>query len=236
MTSTSISRSRAASPRGWVSFTTIPTPPAPRRSLAGHRVIRCFWPPSTPDGRRRTQHQRASRSPSRSSARATVWLIGLIALYSAGPRAGVWAAWIAAVYPPLVSLPAYALSETIYSAVALGAAFVLQVAVDRSAGTRARPRRNRSGANCWRARRRRRARAAGDAPLRAACGHLASDSAAVPPGSRDAHRRGRGHHAVDVAQPACLRSLRAHRLGRRRDILDRQSSSRPRRRRPGREP
>ena len=70
---------------------------------------------------------------------ATVWLIGLIALYSAGPRAGVWAAWIAAVYPPLVSLPAYALSETIYSAVALGAAFVLQVAVDRSAGTRARP-------------------------------------------------------------------------------------------------
>jgi len=62
----------------------------------------------------------------------TVWLIGLMALYSAGPRAGVWAAGIAAVYPPLVSLPSYALSETLYSAVALSAAFVLQRAVDRS--------------------------------------------------------------------------------------------------------
>ena len=62
----------------------------------------------------------------------TVWLIGLIALYAAGPRAGVWAAGIAAVYPPLVSLPSYALSETLYSGVALAAAFVLQLAVDRA--------------------------------------------------------------------------------------------------------
>ena len=61
----------------------------------------------------------------------TVWLIGLIALYAGGPRAGVWAAGIAAVYPPLVSLPAYALSETLYSGVALAAAFVLQLAIDR---------------------------------------------------------------------------------------------------------
>ncbi len=61
----------------------------------------------------------------------TVWLIGLIALYAVGPRAGVWAAGIAAVYPPLVSLPSYALSETLYSGVALAAAFVLQLAVDR---------------------------------------------------------------------------------------------------------
>lgn len=63
---------------------------------------------------------------------ATVWLIGVIALYAAGPRAGVWAAGIAAGYPPLVTLPAYALSETLYSAIALGAAFALQVAADRS--------------------------------------------------------------------------------------------------------
>jgi 4-amino-4-deoxy-L-arabinose transferase-like glycosyltransferase len=65
----------------------------------------------------------------------TVALIGLIALYAAGPHAGVWAAGIAAIYPPLVSLPSYALSETLFSAVALAAAFVLQLAVDRSEGT-----------------------------------------------------------------------------------------------------
>ena len=62
----------------------------------------------------------------------TVWLIGLIALYGAGPRAGVWAAGLAAAYPPLVSMPSYALSETFYSAVALATAFVLQLAVDRT--------------------------------------------------------------------------------------------------------
>jgi hypothetical protein len=62
----------------------------------------------------------------------TVWLIGLIALYCAGPRAGVWAAGIGAVYPPFVSLPSYALSETLYSAIALATAFVIQLAVDRS--------------------------------------------------------------------------------------------------------
>jgi 4-amino-4-deoxy-L-arabinose transferase-like glycosyltransferase len=62
----------------------------------------------------------------------TVGLVGLIAFYAAGPRAGVWAAGIAAVYPPLVSLPSYALSETLFSAVALAAAFVLQLAIDRA--------------------------------------------------------------------------------------------------------
>jgi 4-amino-4-deoxy-L-arabinose transferase-like glycosyltransferase len=61
----------------------------------------------------------------------TVWLIGLMALYYAGPRAGVWAAGLSAAYPPLVSLPSYALSETLYSALALATAFVLQLAVDR---------------------------------------------------------------------------------------------------------
>jgi 4-amino-4-deoxy-L-arabinose transferase-like glycosyltransferase len=62
----------------------------------------------------------------------TVWLIGLMALYAAGPRAGVWAAGLAAAYPPLVSMPSYALSETLYSALALATAFALQLAVDRS--------------------------------------------------------------------------------------------------------
>jgi 4-amino-4-deoxy-L-arabinose transferase-like glycosyltransferase len=55
-----------------------------------------------------------------------VWLIGAIAQRAAGPRAGVTAAAIAAVYPPLVWTPAYVLSETVFSAVALGAARVLQ--------------------------------------------------------------------------------------------------------------
>jgi 4-amino-4-deoxy-L-arabinose transferase-like glycosyltransferase len=62
----------------------------------------------------------------------TVWLIGLMTLYAAGPRAGVWAAALAAAYPPLVAMPSYALSETLYSALALATAFVLQLAVDRS--------------------------------------------------------------------------------------------------------
>jgi Dolichyl-phosphate-mannose-protein mannosyltransferase len=54
-----------------------------------------------------------------------VWLIALIAGRAAGPRAAVMAAVIAALYPPLVFIPAYALSETLYSTVALAAACVL---------------------------------------------------------------------------------------------------------------
>lgn len=61
-----------------------------------------------------------------------VLLLGAIALRSAGPRAGISAAAIAAVYPPLVWFPAYVLSETLYSTVALAAAFLLQLAADRA--------------------------------------------------------------------------------------------------------
>jgi len=60
----------------------------------------------------------------------TVWLIGGIALQSAGPRAGVAAAFIAAVYPPLVWIPAYALSEALFCLVALLTVAVLQRAAD----------------------------------------------------------------------------------------------------------
>jgi hypothetical protein len=56
---------------------------------------------------------------------AGVWLIGVIACRAWSPRAGVAAAWMAAIYPPLVFLPAYALSETLYSTLALGAARML---------------------------------------------------------------------------------------------------------------
>ena len=63
---------------------------------------------------------------------AGVWLIGLIALRAGGNRAGLTAAAIAAVYPPLVWFPSYVLSETLYSFVALASAAVLQLAVDRA--------------------------------------------------------------------------------------------------------
>jgi 4-amino-4-deoxy-L-arabinose transferase-like glycosyltransferase len=54
-----------------------------------------------------------------------IWLIGAIAGRIAGPRAAVTAAAIAAVYPPLVWMPSYVLSETLYSTVALAAALLL---------------------------------------------------------------------------------------------------------------
>ena len=55
-----------------------------------------------------------------------IWLIGMIAARTAGPRAGIAAAAIAAVYPPLVWMPAYALSEQLFSVVALTIAVALQ--------------------------------------------------------------------------------------------------------------
>jgi 4-amino-4-deoxy-L-arabinose transferase-like glycosyltransferase len=61
-----------------------------------------------------------------------VWLIGMLAMSYAGARAGVAAAGLAAVYPPLVFVPAYVFSETLYSTLALTTALVLQRAVDRA--------------------------------------------------------------------------------------------------------
>jgi 4-amino-4-deoxy-L-arabinose transferase-like glycosyltransferase len=60
-----------------------------------------------------------------------VWLIGLIALRAAGSRAGVAAAAIAAVYPPLVWIGAYVFSEALYTALALAAVLLLDRAMDR---------------------------------------------------------------------------------------------------------
>jgi len=56
---------------------------------------------------------------------AGIWLIAAIAGRAAGSRAAVVAAAIAAVYPPLVWMPSYVLSETLYSTVALAAALAL---------------------------------------------------------------------------------------------------------------
>jgi hypothetical protein len=59
-----------------------------------------------------------------------VWIIGMIAIRTAGAAGGVAAALIAACYPPLVWMPAYVLSETLYSTVALGSVLMLDVALD----------------------------------------------------------------------------------------------------------
>ena len=67
---------------------------------------------------------------------AGVWLIGLLALHSGGERAGITAAGIAAVYPSLVSMPSYVLSETLYSTMALGCALMLQDGLSSATGTR----------------------------------------------------------------------------------------------------
>jgi 4-amino-4-deoxy-L-arabinose transferase-like glycosyltransferase len=60
-----------------------------------------------------------------------VFLIGLLAMASAGPRAGVVAAFVAALYPPLISMSGYALSETLYCALALLTVMLVQRGVDR---------------------------------------------------------------------------------------------------------
>ena len=61
----------------------------------------------------------------------TIWVLAAAASRAAGPRAGIAAAWLAALYPPLVWIPAYVFSETLYSLMAIGTALTLQAAVDR---------------------------------------------------------------------------------------------------------
>jgi 4-amino-4-deoxy-L-arabinose transferase-like glycosyltransferase len=58
-----------------------------------------------------------------------VWLIASIALRAAGPRAGVTAAAVAALYPPLIWIASYVWSETFFSTIALAAAWTLSAAV-----------------------------------------------------------------------------------------------------------
>jgi dolichyl-phosphate-mannose-protein mannosyltransferase len=61
-----------------------------------------------------------------------VWLIGAIARRAAGPRAAVAAAWLSAVYPPLVWICAYVFSEALFSTLALAAVLLLNVSLDRA--------------------------------------------------------------------------------------------------------
>jgi len=59
-----------------------------------------------------------------------VVLLALVARRAAGAAAGVIAAFGASVYPPLVWLPAYAFSETLFVALALGAVLLLTRVLD----------------------------------------------------------------------------------------------------------
>lgn len=61
-----------------------------------------------------------------------VLMIATLAWTAAGPRAAVGAAILAALYPPLVWMSAYALSESLYMPVALGCALLLGEAIRRA--------------------------------------------------------------------------------------------------------
>jgi len=63
----------------------------------------------------------------------TVLLIAALARRAAGSRAEVVAAFIAALYPPLVWIVGYPLSETLFSALELAAGLLLWIALDRTA-------------------------------------------------------------------------------------------------------
>ncbi len=65
-----------------------------------------------------------------------VLLIGLIARQVAGGAAGLTALWIAAVYPPLVWIAGYAMTEALYSVLALGSVVLAGMATDEMDSTR----------------------------------------------------------------------------------------------------
>jgi 4-amino-4-deoxy-L-arabinose transferase-like glycosyltransferase len=61
----------------------------------------------------------------------TIWLIARIARRAAGARAAMVAAWLAALYPPLLWIAAYLLSEALYVVLALLAVWYLGEAIDQ---------------------------------------------------------------------------------------------------------
>ena len=68
---------------------------------------------------------------------AGIALLGGIVRRTAGERAGLIAAWLAALFPPLVWMPAYALSEALYSVLALATARALGAVTDGPEAVRA---------------------------------------------------------------------------------------------------
>lgn len=61
-----------------------------------------------------------------------VWMIGILAVRAWNATAGVVAAFIAAAYPPLVWIPAYVFSESLYMVLAFGCVMLLGVACARA--------------------------------------------------------------------------------------------------------
>ena len=57
-----------------------------------------------------------------------IWMLGVIAERAAGERAGILAAALAAVYPPLVWTSSYVFSEVLYMPLALGSVMLLAAA------------------------------------------------------------------------------------------------------------
>ena len=65
-----------------------------------------------------------------------IWLVALLAGRVAGGRGATAAAWMAAVYPPLVWTPAYVFSETLYMGLALANVMAADRAMTAAAPTR----------------------------------------------------------------------------------------------------
>jgi 4-amino-4-deoxy-L-arabinose transferase-like glycosyltransferase len=62
----------------------------------------------------------------------TVLLVALVARRAGGDRAAAWAAWIAALYPPLAWMSAYMLSETLYTVLAFANVLAFSRLLDRT--------------------------------------------------------------------------------------------------------
>ncbi len=61
-----------------------------------------------------------------------IWLVSVLATRAAGPIAGAVASVIAAVYPPMIWISSYVLSETLFSLLALASAHLLDRAIQNS--------------------------------------------------------------------------------------------------------
>ena len=203
--------------------------PAPRSSSAARPAIPLFL---ALDRRRRDDVDATParvRSRSRSSARVGVWLIGADRAAAGGTarrrrRRGDAAASIRR----WCGFRAYVLSEALYCTIALGAVVLLELRA-RSRGRPARPpRAARVGL---------RSRAALRPALpswsgRRCCSSCRSPAlwlvvaAAIRARGRSCCARRARRRALDGAQLPRLRSVRARRVRRRRDVLDRQPSAR----------
>ena len=155
---------------------------------------------------------------------AIVWLIAWWARRVAGPRAGVVAALVAACYPPLVVIGAYALSES-----ALCRARAPGGAAPRSRVRRAEPRASsRPRAGRRRRGRARRPDAAGDPAVPRPRRALAARSPSRVAGGRGDRRSRARRRALDCAGTTpCMRASCCRVRGR-RDVLDGQQPAGPR--------